>query len=168
MANSGGSDGGGGGGGSGGTVCVATFTGAFSATYMPCQVGLGINHPTWDIASGGYALPTTPYLWAGFSLTMQGSPAAGTYDLTASQSGLTNIVQQMNHTAASPGWGAGKNINSGMIVGSLSVTISDLGPSTTDITGAPVYPSPHGSVTATLVQDNAQSSLGDENLSVTF
>ena len=159
----GGSGGGGGGGGAG--TCTAVFSGGVSGTYSPCAVTVTYNASSGTtIATAGNPIPGTSYTWTGFNMNNAGMPATGTFDQTASV-GSADTVQLTNPSNNGPLWEAG--FGQGNTFGTASVTITSLGPSS-DVNGTTLYQSPHGTWTATLVDQNPTTHMPDIMQTVTF
>lgn len=161
----GGTGGSGGTGGGGGTACTVTFSGAFSATYSPCAVTITAVPAgnLWTVGTAGNMLPGTPYTWTGMSFALSGTPVTGTFDQSQSL-GASNLIEEQGSTNP-PEWIAGAG--SGMSYGAATLTITSLGPST-DVNGASLYQSPHGSWTGTLVDQNPQTSQPEVMETITF
>ena len=164
TGGTGGGGAGGGGGGGGTTTCTATFSGGVSGTYSPCAVTVTYNASSGTtIATAGNAIPGTPYTWSGFSMTLAGMPATGTFDQTAS-TGAADTVEQAGGQN-SPLWEAG--YGQGNTFGTASVTITSLGPSS-DVNGTTLYQSPHGTWTATMTDQNPMTNMAPIMQTVTF
>jgi hypothetical protein len=150
AGGSGGTGGGGagGGGGGGGQACMATFSGAVTGTAI-CAVTITYTSAGSTIATAGTTVGG--YSWTGFNMTVAGMPATGSWDEVASVATADTV--NTPGSATSPFWEAG--YGSGHQYGTASLTITDLGPETM-VSGMPYYQSPHGSWTATLVDQTGQ------------
>ena len=147
----------------GGVTCTATFSGGVTGTYSPCAVSITYSSAGSTVATAGNAIPGTPYTWSGFSMTLAGMPATGTFDQTTSV-GAADTVEQPGAQDA-PLWEAG--YGQGNTYGTASLTITDLGPSS-NVNGTTLYQSAHGTYTATLVDQNPTTSMPDIMQTVTF
>jgi hypothetical protein len=155
----GGMAGGSGGGDGGGSTCTTTFSGAFSVT-MSCRVGLSYQ-PTLDQFGFGIdgdldfgsPIPGTGYTWQGGGVNVAGLPRVGTFDQTNALTGRDEVNVPTNLVPSNgPDWGSFWGHDGGAH-SSLSITLTSFGGPTTNQWGVVVYDSPHGSLTATLVDD---------------
>ena len=159
-----GGGGAGGGGGGGSVTCTAVFSGGVSGTYSPCAVTITYSASSGTtIGTAGNSIPGTPYTWNGFNMNNGGMPATGTFDQTMSVGSSDSVTQPGSQNP--PLWEAG--YGQGHTYGTASVTITSLGPSS-DVNGTTLYQSPHGTWTATLVDQNPMTHMPDIMQTVTF
>jgi hypothetical protein len=170
AAGSGGTDtagsGGSGGTGAGGSgVCAATFSGGVTGTYSPCQVSITYTATgdLWILSAAGAMIPGTSFEWTGLSMSFRGMPATGTFDQAASVGSSDQVIDP--GSANPPIWEAGFAQNE--LFGSASLTISSLG-QPTNVTGAVLYTGPHGTLTATLVDQNPQTAQPSVMMTLNF
>lgn len=162
----GGTGGSGGSGGSDGTgVCTATFSGGVTGTISPCQVSVTYTAAgnVWLLSAAGTMIPGTDYEWTGLTMTFNGMPMAGTFNQTASV-GSSNQVTQPD-SSDPPIWEAGFAQN--QMFGSASLTITALGEAM-NLTSAMLYTAPHGTVTATLADQNPMTAKPNVMMTLTF
>jgi hypothetical protein len=158
--------GGGGGGGGSGVTCTATFSGGVTGTYSPCAVTLAYtaSNDSWSLTTAGNTIPGTGDTWTGFSMTAAGMPATGTFNQTMSTGASDQVTVQNGSNP--PLWEAG--YSQGQTFGSASVNITSLGASTDAGSGNLLYQSPHGTWTATMVDQNPMTALPNIMQTVTF
>jgi hypothetical protein len=162
----GGGGSGGGGGGGNGVTCTSTFSGGVTGTYSPCAVAITYSaaNASWSVSTAGNAIPATGDTWTGFSMTVPGMAATGTVNQTMS----TGSSDQITIPGGSnpPLWEAG--YGQGQTFGTASVNVTALGPSMDLGNGNLLYQAPHGTFTATLVDQNPMTAMPNVMQVVTF
>jgi hypothetical protein len=146
--------------------CTATFTGAFAATLADCDVEVtwASDANAWTLVSDGGDLAGTPYTFAGITFFATGQPMTGTFDVSNATAAEAEVTQSTG--SSPPAWVAG--MGSGMTFGSLSLSLDSLGKVVTTGSGQSVYSGSHGSIAATLVDQNPMTAMPDLALSLAF
>lgn len=150
------------------TACAATFSGGTSGT-STCAVTINYQpaQGQWVVSTAGNTVSGTSYTWTGFSFVLTGTPTTGTWDQTSAYGATSQVAGSGNVV---PDWIASSSM--GTTVGSASLTLTELGASST-ITGSGgqqdvLYQAPHGTWTGTLLDQDPQTNMAPVMLTVTF
>ena len=149
-----------------GVGCTSTFSGAFEATVDACTVTLSYDAGSDEFAiviSGNRPIVAKVYTWQGASLFVTGQMRTGVFDQTTALLGMDEV--NIPDAVYTPYWNAAFGGLFGSPEGALSATITALG-AVTNQDGGVAYESPHGSMTATLV--DAITGMPDLTQAVTF
>jgi hypothetical protein len=149
-----------------GSGCTSTFSGAFDGTIDGCTVTLSYDSGADEFAiviSGNRPTVGKLYTWQGSNLLVTGQVRTGVFDQTTALEGMDAV--NIPDVVYTPYWNAAFGGLFGSPEGALSATITALG-AVTSQDGGVAYESPHGSMTATLV--DAITGMPDLTQTVTF
>jgi hypothetical protein len=182
AGGSGGSGGGGGGSGGGAEPadlgsgvtdaapmheCTVTLSGGISGTgscigtFKYSQLA-----DQWTFLGGSTNIPGTTYGWLGPDMLFAGQPHTGSFNHTQALHSRSFIVSNDPHPT-DPNWGESYETH-GVEEGSLTLALTSLGTPKDESGGDKYYPDPHGSVTGTLIQENAAATAPSVQVLITF
>ncbi len=147
-------------------TCHATFTGAVTGTVSNCSVAVTYDASVnaWTIEGPSALIPGSSDLWEGFDVSFTGKPQAATYDQTTALGSNAQLTVQ--GAADAPIWIAAAG--QGDVIGSARLTFTSLGPEMQDGNGNGTYAGAHGTFTATLADQNADTAQPDVTVTLTF
>ncbi len=146
------------------TTCVATFSGAVTAT-GDCNPALGFSASKQQAVFGlSYVTaPATVSSWAVAATLASGSPSTGTFTESTMPSSGADVIQSTTNA-----WVESHGASGQPDQGTLTVTISSIGTPVTASNGDIVYVGAHGTVDATLPPQTGTGALGTLTLHVAF